>query len=303
VTTVAEVLPAVELMEPSTPSAPGDGFLVPLDGSAFALAALAVAGPLAGRLGAAIHLLGVVGHDEDALDWEAALAAAAPPAAQVSRSVVVSDDAAGTILQARDRWPGAVVCMGTHGRDRSRHQVGAVAREVLARSTEPVMLACSLVDPVPDGEGVLACVDGGPSSGSIVAVAVAWAERLGDVATVVTVAARPDGPARGVDGLVPSEAEDVLDALARPARAQGHDLRTLVLHEPVGPSCGLHRHLCRQPARLVVAGARTRPGLARLVLGTVAGDLVRHSPSPVLVVPGAGRSTAPAPPTTGGAGS
>jgi len=305
VTTVAKTLSGAELMEPSTASAPVHGLLVPLDGSAFARAALAVAGPLAGRLGAGIHVLGVVGHDDDVGGCEAELAAVDPPAAHVSRSVVVSDDPAGAILQALERLPGAVVCMGTHGRDRSCGQVGAVARQVLARSTDPLVLACSLVDPVPDGEGVMACVDGGPASASIVAVAVEWADRLGDVATIVTVAARPDGRAGGADaiGLAPAQAEAALDALAGPARRRGHRLRTLVLHDPVGPSCGLHRHLCRQPARLVVAGARTHAGLARLVLGSVAGDLVRHSPSPVLVVPGGGRGTAPAMPPTGGAGS
>jgi len=303
-TTVAETLHGVEPMEPSSATIPVHALLVPLDGSAFSRAALAVAVPLADRLGAGIHVLGVVGHDEDVRNCEAELAAVDLSAAHVSRSVVASDDPAGAILRALGRWPGSVVCMGTHGRDRSRGQIGPVAREVVARSPDPLVLACSLVDPLPNGRGVLACVDGGPSSAAIVAVAVEWADRLGDVATVVTVAARPHGRAGGADaiGLTPAEAEAALDALVRPARTRGHHLRTLVLRDPVGPSCGLHRHLFRSPARLVVAGTRTHTGLRRLVLGSVAGDLVRHSPSPVLVVPGGRRGTPPAMPATGGAG-
>jgi nucleotide-binding universal stress UspA family protein len=304
VTTVAETLRGVELMEPSSAPIPVHALLVPLDGSAFSRAALAVAVPLAGRLRAGIHVLGVVGHDEDVRRCETQLAAVDVPAASVTRSVVVSDDPAGAIMSAVGRLPGAVVCMGTHGRDRSRGQVGAVAREVVARSPDPLVLACSLVDPLPGGQGVLACVDGGPSSATIVAVAAEWADRLGDVATVVTVAARPDGQMGRADGnvLTPAEAEAALDALARRALNRGHRLRTLVLRDPVGPSCGLHRHLCDHPARLVIAGTRSHTGLPRLVLGIVAGDLVRHSPSPVLVVPGGGRGTPPAMSATGGAG-
>jgi nucleotide-binding universal stress UspA family protein len=163
------------------------------------------------------------------------------------------------IQDALDRIPGSVAVMANHGRGRSAAPAGSVAMAVIARSRHPVVLTCPLVESRP-GAGVLACVDSGPLAAPVLATAQRWAEQLGETMTAVTVAE----PGTDPDGRSPG---------------------TLVLHDPIGPACALHQRLSERPASLVVAGARAGSGLARLVLGRVAGALVRHSPSPVLLLP------------------
>jgi nucleotide-binding universal stress UspA family protein len=55
---------------------------------------------------------------------------------------------------------------------------------------------------------------------------------------------------------------------------------------------GLYRYLVDHPAMLVVTNTRSWTGIRRLVFGSVAATIVRHSPSPVLVVPRADRGAA-----------
>jgi nucleotide-binding universal stress UspA family protein len=265
--------------------------VVPLDGSAVALAAAPVASRLARRLGAETHLVSVVATAEEAAAREAELAVLDVRAPGVTRRVVVDPDPPTAILADLARRPGSVACMATHGCGRSPGCAGSVAMAVLARTREPVLLTCPLVEGA-IGEGVLACLDGGPHSGPVLAAALRWGELLGEAVTVASVV-EPQTAARGAGSPPPSGAagdrvDAILDTAVRSAQDRGRQIGTLALRDPICPSAGLHRHLRARPAALVVAGLRSRTGLAHLVFGTVAGALVRHSPSPVLIVPAPG---------------
>jgi nucleotide-binding universal stress UspA family protein len=248
--------------------------VVPTDGSTLSHAAARVGARLASRLDAGLALVSAVPTGDDVAPREQELAdlyVDVPPG-RVSRSVVVHPDPAAMIHEALDRIPHPVLVMATHGHGRSAAPAGSVAMAVIARGRHPVVVTCPLVEPRV-GSGVLACVDQGPQAGLVVATARRWAELLGETVTVVTVA-EPD-----------RDAEAVLAAAAGPVRERGPRLEALAIHDPIGPSCGLHQRLREAPASLVVAGSRAGEGLARLVLGRVAGTLVRHSPSPVLLLP------------------
>ena len=266
--------------------------VVPVDGSRLSRSAAAVAGPLACRLDAELHLLSTVPTADQVEARLSELATIEVACGRVSRSVAVDPDPAGVIHEAVDRCPGAVACMATHGRGHSAALVGSVATAVVARSRHPVLLVCPLVDRRPAGDGVLACVDDGPDAALVVSWALKWAELLGEAVTVATVAERSDGPigARPIRRRFGPEGDvdAFLDAVVQPARYEGHRLETLALYDPISPSCGLYGHLREHPATLVVAGSRAPTGLAHLVFGSVAGSLVRHSPSPVLILPASG---------------
>lgn len=274
--------------EPAAPTRVG-AVLVPCDGSDFSLAAIPAAAGLAQRLDAEVHLLSVVDADDDAEAAERALAGVHVAARAVHRTVVVGKDPAGAIHEALRGLDDAVACMATHGRARSAALVGSVATEVVARGRDPLVLVCPLVEPARHGTGVLACVDGGPASAPLVAVAAGWSDLLGEPLTVLTVAEEaPEpvtgGPVRrrfGPDG----DAGAVLDALARPYRDAGRDVATVVCEDPLSVASGIDRHLGEHPAALVVTNTRSRTGVRRLAFGSAAAAIVRHSPSPVLVVP------------------
>jgi nucleotide-binding universal stress UspA family protein len=207
----------------------------------------------------------------------------------VSRSVVVDRNPASAVHEALHKLGNAVACMATHGRTRSAALVGSVATDVVARGHDPLVLVSPYMEQPRRSSGVVACVDDSPASAALVAVAVRWAELLSERCIVLTIAEdAPEpvtgGPIRrrfGPDG----DAEAYLAALVEPFVTAGHAVEAVVRYEPVNVWGGLYRYLMDNPAALVATNTRSRTGLRRLVFGSVAATIVRHSPSPVLVMP------------------
>ena len=266
-----------------------DAILVPLDGSKFSEIALPVAAALAGRLNAEIHLLSAVGTEDEVAERQSQLAAIELPGLRVHSVVVVDLDAAGAIHTELRRLGGAVACMASHGRGRSAALVGSVATDVVARGHDPLIVVGPFVSEEPRGTGVLVCVDETPESAALVPIALRWARLFGEALTVVTVAEPVPPPVRDVPvyrRLGPrGDVEGFLEALAAPVRAEGDDVDTLVVWDPISPAEGMRSYLDEHPVGLVVVGSHARRGLARFAFGSVAASIVHHSPSPVLVVP------------------
>jgi nucleotide-binding universal stress UspA family protein len=266
-----------------------DTVLVPLDGSEFSRTAVPAAARLAARLDAAIHLLSAVESVDEAGQRDADLAEVEVPGHRVTRTVVVDRDPAGAIHETLRRMPGAVACMATHGRARSTALVGSVATDVVARGHDPLVLVCPYIDQARRTADVVVCVDDSPVSAGLVTVGLDWADRLGERPVVVTVAEDVQPPATdeppqrrfGPDG----DVERFLEELVQPARAAGRTVDTMALYNPIGVWQGLYRHLSAAPVTLLVVNSRVRPPAMRLVFGSVATTIVRHSPVPVLVVP------------------
>jgi nucleotide-binding universal stress UspA family protein len=283
----------------SEPMVPGavDVLLVPLDGSDFSRVAIPTAARLAARLEAEIYLLSAVESADDVGGRERELNRVEIPGHVVNRSVVVDRDPANAVHEALRKLGNAVACMATHGRTRSAALVGSVATDAVARGHDPLVLVCPYVEQPRRSSGVVACVDDSPASAALVAVAVRWAELLAERCIVLTVAEdAPEpvtgGPIRrrfGPDG----DAEAYLATLVAPFITAGHAVEAVVRYEPVNVWGGLYRYLVDHPAALVATNTRSRTGLRRLVFGSVAATIVRHSPSPVLVVP---RNQAGSPP-------
>lgn len=82
-------------------------------------------------------------------------------------------------------------------------------------------------------------------------------------------------------------ANSILDAAAAQARAAGIEAQTLPLHE-IGLRAGevIVRQAKAWPADLIVCGTHGRRGMRRLLLGSDAEYVVRHTPVPVLLVRG-----------------
>lgn len=266
-----------------------DTVLVPLDGSGFSRVAVGAAARLAARFDGGIHLFGAVGSVDEIAQRDAELASVGVPGRPVTRTVVVDRDPAGAIHQALHSLPGAVVCMATHGRTRSAALVGSVATDVVNRGHDPLVLVCPYVDQAQRTADVVVCVDDAPASAGLVAIGLEWADRLDERLVVLTVAEEVQPPADDVPpqrGFGPDgDVERFLDELVQPARAAGHMVDTVAVYDPIGVWRGLYRHLSEAPAALLIVNSRVRPPAMRLMFGSVATSIVRHSPSPVLVVP------------------
>jgi nucleotide-binding universal stress UspA family protein len=266
-----------------------DALLVPLDGSDFSRAAVPVASLLAARLAAEVHLLSAVESVDQVATRDRELAGVEMAGHPVHRTVVVDRDPAGAIHEALRKLDGAVACMATHGRARSAALLGSVAVEVVARGRDPLVLVCPYMERPRRCAGVVACVDDRSASAAMVGIAARWAELLGERCTVLTVAEDVLGPVGsapvrrrfGPDG----NAAEFLAALVEPHLAAGRDLEAVVRYDPVSVWGGLYRYLLDRPAMLLVVNTRSWTSRRRLALGSVSATIVRHSPSPVLVVP------------------
>jgi nucleotide-binding universal stress UspA family protein len=165
-----------------------------------------------------------------------------------------------------------------------------VSAEAVVASDGPLLLVGPKVLPeAPDGQRVVACVDGSPDSERIVPIAIAWAAALHLDVTILTVAEpvlesvrhpgtypRMHGPHGDADAYVAGLAASWSGAVQVSGEA---------IYDPVDVDGAIVDVLAEHPAALVVMGTRRPHGLRRLVFGSTAAAVAHHSPVPVLVVP------------------
>ncbi|HZQ29403.1 MAG TPA: universal stress protein [Acidimicrobiales bacterium] len=278
----------------STPSLPGppeaiEVILVPLDGSPLSELALPVASSLARRFDAGVHLLSAVPTADDVAEREAQLSKLELSAKFVEREVVINLDPAGAVHDRLVHMQKAVICMATRGRGRSAAIFGSVADDVIFRCRDALVLAGRMLDPRLPGTGVILCVDETPASAALLPIAWRWSELLHEPLTVMTVAEPVPEPFQsgtihrrfGPDG----DVDGYLSDLVRALRAEGKEVQTKAIYDPISPAEGILAYLDAHPPYLVVAGTHARTGLARLALGSTAAAVVHSSPAPVLAIP------------------
>ena len=208
--------------------------------------------------------------------------------------------ALGILTYAR-AWRADLLVMGTHGRQGlDRLLLGSVAEEVVRRADCPVLTVRPDAVQTPHAlRRVLAPVDFSPSSW----LAVAYAEHLAAlsgaqldllhvVETLPTYGLVDIPPAfPPPSGEVEAEAHEALRDLAREAGGPRPALATHVLAGH--PTIGVLQAAASLCPDLIVLPTHGRSGLKRLVLGSVAEQVVRRATCPVLVVRGEGRGLLP----------
>jgi nucleotide-binding universal stress UspA family protein len=138
---------------------------------------------------------------------------------------------------------------------------------------------------------ILVPLDGSDFSEQAIPVAFALAERWHAPLRLARVHVPLTSEVHCADGLVVMDNRRDLEARQRDAAyleqrratASGAAAETVLLQGPGVPTA-LARDIGQSGARLVVMTTHGRSGLPRLLLGSVAGELVRRSPAPVLLV-------------------
>jgi nucleotide-binding universal stress UspA family protein len=196
------------------------------------------------------------------------------------RAELVAGEPADAIVRMTAECADPVVCMTTRGRGRLTAPVlGSVATEVVRRVEAPVLL----VGPQCEQDWwhspakLVACWADEDSS-EILAPAQEWSDALGMELWLETVLRPEDIRADFDPQRVFAPARALLDK--DPA-----DVHTVALHHQ-SPARAIVRSAEEFPATLLAMTTRARVGLERAALGSVATDVVRHSPCPVLVVRG-----------------
>jgi nucleotide-binding universal stress UspA family protein len=250
--------------------------VVALDGSEYAERIVGAAHTLAAQADAALVGViarpgGVSGPDEY-LDQAAARAGVTFTRTHVYRDRLA---ASALISAARDERE-AVVVMTTHARRGIAQAIfGSVAEEVIRRTEVPLVLG----GPAFDGElaaaterydELLVCLDGSPAAAQVLPRAADFASALGLAVSVVGVLA---------DG-------DATPDWAAPAVQVFSDAGLTASFTAItgDPAAAIVAHASARPRAMLGMTTHGRTGLARVSVGSVTMETVRHAPCPVFVV-------------------
>jgi nucleotide-binding universal stress UspA family protein len=257
--------------------------IVPTDGSDYSWRAVAVGEALARQCDAPLELLEVVTYAADLKRAEQLIRerlADTPLSTPASAHARVMQRSVGfTIADHVTNVNGGMIVMSTFGRGRTEAILGSVAVDVLREMVGPLVLVgprASTDRSDLRGE-LIVPVDGSDFSEATLSLGAAWGIGLEARPWVVEVL-EPD------QVQVPDTSESSYVArLARETRRLSHhDVQYEVLHSNhPGKAIGDFAHSIE--ASLIVASTHGRTGLARLALGSVAMEIVRHAPCPVVL--------------------
>jgi nucleotide-binding universal stress UspA family protein len=290
--------------------------LVPLDGSELAERALsdatALSIPTAARL---ILMRAVVAHTLPGVDARAAQVDAVGEADGYLRGVATGlqhrgfaceiatpyGPAADWILEEASLRHADMIVMTTHSRSGpARWLVGSVAESVLARATLPVLLVRAWQPRerellLQDRPRLLVPLDGSVFAEAALPAAAALAEDVGAELVLTRVQPSPTGVLTANDGQVlayvdqeeealAAEATDYLTSIARTLAEQRPGVRVSTRVQFGEPVVGITASAAETNAALIVMATHGRTGLSRAVFGSVAGRVLEHGTTSLVLV-------------------
>jgi nucleotide-binding universal stress UspA family protein len=288
--------------------------LVPLDGSAFAEAALPLALALSAKTNSAIQLATViepipafayVGWEPAAREWsEEYLAAVKDRISDAAGGPVTTALHSGhvveTLVDVVDAIDADVVVMATHGRGAlSRAWLGSVADGFMRRSEVPLLVVrpeeAETPEPAPRGdfETILVPLDGTDLSESALALAVEFGDLFSCAYHLTRVVSYPIDIAspylphtvqmnQTMLADAKANAADYLEREADHMRKRGLRVTTSVVVD-IQPGRGILSEADAVGCDLIAMATHGRKGVGRLVLGSAADKVLRGTHMPLLL--------------------
>ncbi len=204
------------------------------------------------------------------------------------------------IVEEVDLRSADLVVMAMHDRvrtDRLRH--GSVAEDVVHRSPVPVMLvrAAEGLRPVEAFQraqpSIIVPLDGSTLAESALAPAIELTRAIGGRMVLVGVVPAPGELVAGEGGAVITYVGDGLARLEDDAKTYLRSLGSRVAADSISisrvvrngkPAVQIAGVARAQSAAAIVMATHARTGFARALLGSVAGEVIHQSPSPVMLV-------------------
>lgn len=254
-----------------------DSLIVPHDLSGVADRALPIIGRLARRGGLGVRLVTTAspGLDPTLDRRELASHSRRIYGCPVTPVVLESNEPAKDLAEFAGRYPSALICLATHGRTAiGELVVGSMTDDVLHHHSGPVLVVGPRVDhDALLSDNLLVCIDKFALESSLLEVAHAWQSTFGGrvelfeavVGMASTGRPAPTAELRQAHSLNPTAATTVVES---------HDPVRAILDAASASNS------------VIALASHLRRGLDRAVLGSVAWEVVRWSPTPVLVVPG-----------------
>jgi nucleotide-binding universal stress UspA family protein len=213
------------------------------------------------------------------------------PRTPVTTAVIDGLVVDGLLGRVHDRRHDLIV-MATHGRGPfGRALLGGVADEVVRRAPVPVVLVRPGVEaadrvPEPTIDCVLIALDGSPLAEQVLPPALELARLMEARCRLLRVvqapaSARPAAPPLAAER---ARAEAYLERIAGPVRRDGWPVETQVAFAPHAAEGIIEQAQALAPRCLLALATRGHGGLRRMLLGSVADEVIRGGPGPVLVL-------------------
>ena len=261
--------------------------LVPMDGSAEAEVALGAIMPLARAYGPEVIVFCVLEGADPSMKAPAYLAkaCAALRANGVNASLDVREGKpAEEILAYAKEKEVDLIALSTHGRTGVRRILAGSVAEAVLRGAEAPLLVCRPGTVQPEWKRILVALDGSPRAEEVLEEIVPLARKLG-LGVHLAKVALPVVSGAGVGEFpIVIPAEDpmpYLNEVAKRLQMQGVDARPVALEGRA--AFEILRHAAETGANLVAMTTHGRTGVARVLLGSIAEEILRHAPCPVLV--------------------
>ena len=260
---------------------------VPLDGSETSAAVLQAVAPLARALRASITLMSVVERPDippERKPWLEGIAAGLREGdIEVAVELRVGAAAEEILAFGRAKSP-LLVAMATHGRrGLDRLRLGSVTEEVLRRSDVPLLIAR------PDtagarGKAIVVALDGSPLAEAILPDVVLLAKATGrslDLASVALPAVTAGGIGEFPMYFPQQDPEPYLKEACRRVSAEGVEAKPVALSGRAASA--LLTYAAESGAGFLALTTHGRTGLRRVLMGSIAEEILRSAPCPVLV--------------------
>jgi nucleotide-binding universal stress UspA family protein len=274
--------------------------LVPVDGSPESESVFSAIMPLVRAYAPQVSVLYVVEDPEESFLPPAHLAKAcgALRSAGVSAHLELRQGmAADEILRAARERKADLLAMSTHGRGGVVRMIaGSVAEEVLRKTELPILITRPNIV-VHEWKRIVVALDGSERSESILPEAVRLARKLDAEVDVLRVAMPTIAAGAGEAPVVvpPEDPMPYLKSVVRGLEKEGIRARAVAFEGRAAHE--ILAHLEASGASLLCMTTHGRTGLARFLLGSVAEEVVRKAPCPVLLrrsVPASETKSAPA---------
>lgn len=187
------------------------------------------------------------------------------------------------ILQAAREKKVDLIAMSSHGRSGVvRLIAGSVAEEVLRKTGLPILVTRPGIE-VHDWKRIVVALDGSERSEAILPEAARIAKKIGASIDLLRVATPSIAAAPGETPFVlpPEDPLPYLQVVAGSLEQEGIATRPIALEG--NPSTLILDYLSKSGASLLCMTTHGRSGLTRLLLGSVAEEVVRKAPCPVLL--------------------
>lgn len=259
--------------------------IVPLDGSAAAARALPPAVTLAQEARVPLVAMTVTtpsfaSSTTDRIREQVAAAGMRYPTIELLLSSLPPAD---PLLAALNRRPGSLLVMTTHGHSHIGQLLGGTAESILRARTGPSLLigpACEADLFKPTGRLIIP-VDGSDVGASALPLAAAWSVTFPFEPEVVSVVDPEIETLLAISGELGAESGVASRAAADLQASTGLQIDWRVLHDP-RPAEGIVRRAVDSDASLIVMSTHGRTGIGRVLLGSVATEVVHKAPCPVL---------------------